>query len=589
MRESESFDAFYARTVADVTNRMHALADGDPQADHAIREAYARAYQQWFEVSGFRDADGWVLDAAKDAFERRRAQAGLAPAPAPAPARDSGSWPNMYREPHVPRQAPPADPDATVAPLASQPQAAPVDISPPVRTAGGLGRGETYAEPDTYEPYDEPQRSTGPSGPGRGRDRKALIAGITAVALVLVSAVAYLEFGRGHSNSPAAGTSAGAHAKKAAAPHALKAGQVGQLSAVPWSLVRTGWTLAELSGAGGSVTTFLVDPAGGRYNVAVTGNATLVAWSGNKAAALFATSSGSGTSYSLLALRTTPSLPLRPGTIAHLSLPANVTVTGFTQPEGLNLIAVQRGPARYKLQRYNLQGALQATLSSLALRPAVTVWAAACGPTCGAISSPDGDTAVWGITGDEMQLVDNAGGLIRRLHVPQSGSPPSCAPLGWWSSTEVLASCAVAAQPGASRLWLVPANGSPATPLTVASGSSAGAGVYTGAWQVDGKVYVTATSPAHCASAPSGPGSGRGILAATSTSGTPVTVQGTTGNYNGVVGSYNGQLLVIAQTGCTPESSSLMLFNPSSSSTQSLLSAPSGTAGVVAAVAYGSG
>jgi hypothetical protein len=89
MRESESFDAFYARTVADVTNRMHALADGDPQADHAIREAYARAYQQWFEVSGFRDAESWVLDAAKDAFERRRAQAGLAPAP--APARDSGT------------------------------------------------------------------------------------------------------------------------------------------------------------------------------------------------------------------------------------------------------------------------------------------------------------------------------------------------------------------------------------------------------------------------------------------------------------------------------------------------------------------
>src|SRR5580700_3876456 len=132
MRESESFDAFYARTVASVTSRMHALADGDPQADHAIREAYARAYQQWFEVSGFRDTEDWVLDAAKEAFERRRAQTGLAPAS--APAIDSGTWPNMYREPRVPRQAPavedpPADPDATMAGPGS---------SRPGRRAGGV-------------------------------------------------------------------------------------------------------------------------------------------------------------------------------------------------------------------------------------------------------------------------------------------------------------------------------------------------------------------------------------------------------------------------------------------------------------------
>jgi hypothetical protein len=577
MRESESFDAFYARTVADVTNRMHALADGDPQADHAIREAYARAYQQWFEVSGFRDAEAWVLDAAKDAFERRRAQAGLTPAP--APARDSGTWPNMYREPHVPRQAPPADPiadpDATVAPLASQPQAAPVDVAPPVRAAAGLGRAETYAEPETYEPYDEPQRRPGPPGPGRGRDRKALIAGISAVALVLVSAIAYLEFGRGHGNSPAAGASAGTQAKKAATPQALKAGQVGPLSAVPWSLVGSGWTLAELSGTGGAVTTFLVDPAGGRYTIAVTGSATLAAWSGNWKAALYETGSGTATSYSLLTLKT--------GTLTRLSLPANVTVTGFTRPDGINLVAVQQGAARYKLQRYDLEGVLQKTLSTIALRPSEPAWSNLCGSDCGALSAPDGDTAVWGITGDEMQLVDNAGGLIRRLHVPQSGSPPSCAPLSWWSSTDVLASCTDTAQPLATRLWLVPINGGTPTPLTVASGSPSGNGVYTGAWPAGGKVYVTATSSAQCPSAPSGPG-GLGILQATADSATPVSVPGTTGNHNAVLGSYNGRLLVLAQTGCSPVSSSLMWFNPSSETTQSLLAAPSGTAGVVAAV-----
>jgi hypothetical protein len=95
---------------------------------------------------------------------------------------------------------------------------------------------------------------------------------------------------------------------------------------------------------------------------------------------------------------------------------------------------------------------------------------------------------------------------------------------------------------------------------------------------------VTATSPAVCQSAPSGPGSGLGILQATADSATPVSVGGTTENLNRIVGSYNGQLLVLAETGCSPVSSSLMWFNPSSGATQSLLAAPSGTAGVVAAV-----
>ena len=57
VRVPETFDAFYARTVSTVTSQMHALAVGDPQADDAIREAYARAYQQWFEVSGDRTGD----------------------------------------------------------------------------------------------------------------------------------------------------------------------------------------------------------------------------------------------------------------------------------------------------------------------------------------------------------------------------------------------------------------------------------------------------------------------------------------------------------------------------------------------------
>jgi hypothetical protein len=612
MRETESFDAFYARTVASVTSRMHTLAGGDPQADHAIREAYARAYQQWFEVSGFRDAEDWVLDAAKDAFERRRAQVGLAPAP--APARDSGTWPNMYREPRVPRQAPaiadpPADPDATVAgpgsarlggpaggvaasPRASagqlpaapaeQGHAATADVFKPGQSAAGQARPEPYIA-DLF-PQADPD---GPAAPGRqrragtGGDRKALIAGLTAVALVVVSAAAYLVFGRGH-ETPAATGPSGAHATGPPPVRMLASGKVGQRSAVPWKLVGAGWTLAEFSGAGGSVTAFLVDPEGGRYDIAAWPAAvgtTLIAWSGNADTALYETSSGSSASYTLLSLQS--------GTITHLSLPAGVAVTGFTRPDGLNLIAVQQGPARYKLERYNLQGALQATLAVAARRPSQPPWTDVCGSGCGALSSPDGDTAVWGIVGDEMQLVDNAGGLIRRLHVPQSGTPPSCTPIRWWNSFSVLASCTAAAQPGATRLWLVPTDGTAPTPLTLASGSGSGAGFYTGAWRAAGGVYVTATSSAQCPSAPSGPG-GLGVLRLTAAgTAAAVSVPGSTGYRNGILGSDGPRLLVLAETGC-PGSSSLMWFNPSSGQATPLLTAPSGAAGVVAAVAYGS-
>ena len=76
MPDPESFDAFYGRTVWSLTSQMHELAGDDGLADHAIREAYAKAYQQWYQVSGYSDPEGWVLATARDAYERRSAEAG---------------------------------------------------------------------------------------------------------------------------------------------------------------------------------------------------------------------------------------------------------------------------------------------------------------------------------------------------------------------------------------------------------------------------------------------------------------------------------------------------------------------------------
>src|SRR5215469_7990627 len=97
MPGSESFDAFYARTMWSVTSQMHALAGEDSAADHAIREAYARAYQQWYEIADNPDTEGWVLAVAKEAYARRRPQAAAQPPQHAATGQDSLSWPGLYR------------------------------------------------------------------------------------------------------------------------------------------------------------------------------------------------------------------------------------------------------------------------------------------------------------------------------------------------------------------------------------------------------------------------------------------------------------------------------------------------------------
>jgi hypothetical protein len=659
MRESESFDAFYARTVANVTSQMHALAAGDPQADHAIREAYARAYQQWFEVSGYRDTETWVLDVAKDLYARRRAQAGFAPSPAQQP--DNGTWPGMYRpvapqQPAQPRQWD-GDPASTISPGSARPASpdprqaggpAAVPANSPGFPANGPGypanppgfAAETAARAADNRAADnrgfdvfatasagsgaaagslpttafEPgggQAGAGHGGPGladpfwqgshpsqpitqaqrpglssqvrsavgtlqgsSGSKKRIAIGAV--VVVVVVAVVSYLAFGQGHSPAKTA-SGPGVHAHAKPPIQMLPAGQVGSRTAIPWSLVGPGWALAEYStaqaGSGSSAaTTYLVDSEGGRYLVRAwpaASTATLMAWSGDAHMALYDNGNGG---YSVLNVVT--------GQVTTLSLPASVTVSGFTRPHGLNLLAVQLGPATDKLERYNLAGGYQATLSYMARRGQPT-WLGT------ALSSPDGDTAVWGVTGDEMQLVDNAGGLIRRLHVPASGNPPSCTPISWWDSYTVLASCSTAGaglQPGETRLWLVPVTGAAATPLSAPSGSGSGDGFYNGAWRAGGQVYATATSSAACPSAASGPG-GLGILRLAGSGPTPISVPATTSNRNAVIGAAAGDLIVVAQTAC-PGSSSLLSFNPATGSARTLLAAQPGEAGVISAVAY---
>ena len=618
MPESESFDAFYARTVWNVTSQMHALAGQDSAADHAIREAYAQAYQQWYQIADLPDSESWVLAAAKEAYQRRRPEAAATPTAPTATGRDSFSWPGLYR-PRSPAGTP-ADPAATIgSPLLGMP-ATPTagNAGRPAALAGGLASasagppgsdhadrasqggvgvvpgptngvtaalpGAGYAAPPTGPA--SPRQPGRPAGPGsRGR----MIALAVAVALIVAGGVVYLVTASHPARPPAKTNATTRHQGQVMLP----AGKSGTITAIPWSLVEKaqGWTLAEVSSAPagtsqpGAVTTYLVDPEGGRYTIQTSSPSItpqLLAWSGNGFYALFAVpagSAGSDATYEILSLHS--------GAITQLQLPQGVTAVGFSRPDGQNIVAVKTNPDAFKLQRYDLQGTFQATIGQLPRKPTSPQWAPGCVTECGALSSPDGTTDVWGVSGDEMQLVGNAlpEKVITRLKVPGGDF---CVPLAWQDDATVLASCSVTGQPSASQLWLVPTNGGQPTPVTSPAGSATGAGFATGAWQgAGGATYVTVTSFNECQEAASGPGG----LAVVPVSGQslqqPITVQGgATNNHNSVVSVSGGKLLVLAQTSC-PGTSSLLEVDPSTGAATTMLAGQAGQVGVLAAVPYG--
>jgi hypothetical protein len=431
-------------------------------------------------------------------------------------------------------------------------------------------------------------RLLGGPAPGVLSSRRNLIA-VTASAAVLVAGVIVYALG-GHGSSPGAPPGASAKAPAKPTAHMLPAGQTGGRAAIPWSLLGPGWTLAEVSTAqpnangaatgGGQSMIYLVDPEGGKYRIQATtgsGSLDLLAWSGDGKTALYDAggAAGGAAAFGLLTLAS--------GQVTPLQLPAGVTAIGFTRPDGLNILAVRQKGGKYRLERYSLDGTHQATIGWLP-RPAGALDRL----QGNALSSPAGDTAVWGVSGDEMQLVRNTGGLIRRLRVPGAGSPPSCTPISWWSSHTVLAYCNAAGSPGTGQLWLVPDNGSQANLLTGPSGSTSGIGDLTGAWQAGGAVYITSTTSAQCTTAASGPTGQQVLLVGPGGTQTPVAIRGSTNHHATVVAGVGRRLLVLAQTSC-PGTSSLIWVDTSTHTAQTVLTAPASEVGVVDAVPYGSG
>ena len=362
-------------------------------------------------------------------------------------------------------------------------------------------------------------------------------------------------------------------AQTVAADRVLGAGQAGSRAQVPWGKVGPGWTLAMFSASqggegvrptSGPSTLYLVSPAGVRYSLftwparSPRSGWSLVDWSGDVSRALFTVGPAFGS--------TTPGhvyqLQLRTGAVTGFTLPARVSAVGYTRPDGLNILA-EKGTAmslnsKVTLQRYDLAGRLQKTLATVT-------------DLGGAAYQPAGaELAAGSLRG--LELISNAGGVIRSLPVPGAGS--GCNVVRWWTPATVLASCSAEPVSAGPRLWLVPASGVAPTALTpVRNGHGFDSGDFN-AWQLSSGLYldgygacgtlVIGRQPAH------GPEQ-------------MISVPGAASSL--IVNATSSRLLVERINGCMP-GVSLVWFNPVTRALTVVIPVRGHQIGVVGAVPY---
>ena len=381
-----------------------------------------------------------------------------------------------------------------------------------------------------------------------GRLAGALAAGVLAVGAIGLSATA----------GAAATTATAAHATASTVEATAQA-----RAQVPWSKVGPGWVLADYTaGSAGKtapVTLYLISPAGVRYSMHTwSGRGTtpyLIAWSGDKTRALLGLA---GSQYEQLTLSTGK---LTVGRLAGQALP-----TGYTLPDGQDILGVTEGVSSGRLTgtvaRYSLAGKLLKVLTRGE-------------DETSAVYAPNGTAlAVSGAKG--LELVSNAGGVIRSLPVPGTDPSFGCDPSRWWNATTVLVEC-LAKGWSTPRLWLVPANGSKPVPLTPQRKSGPDLGDI-GAWQLSSGLYVQGLT---------GCGTMGIFRQAANGSVKQENLPQASYDNNQVVTALGARLLVHARTAC-PGSSSLLWFNPATHAEQWLLRTPGSDAGVIGVVAYNS-
>jgi TolB protein len=258
----------------------------------------------------------------------------------------------------------------------------------------------------------------------------------------------------------------------------LAAGQQGLGSAIPWSEVGTGWSVAiwNPGSASAASTVFVVDPAGGRYAAASLPASLsypqISDWSGDKQRVLITSmepGTGGGTVVTDIDLAT--GATVGNFVVGGAGLQSNIT---FSKPDGLAILAgsyASQGGQPVSWHRYSPSGAVEQTF------PGTFPKVGKAGGT--ALYTPDGTQIVIGAT-NGLAVVENTGAVVGELPIP--GASNGCDVLRWWQPGQALALCATSS---GSTFWAVPTSGG--APIAIDSVLHAAP---FNVWQANGTLYA---------------------------------------------------------------------------------------------------
>jgi hypothetical protein len=276
--------------------------------------------------------------------------------------------------------------------------------------------------------------------------------------------------------------------------HPIARGKVGLRSAVPWSEVGPGWSVAlwgpakppsgigvptpagQLSLANERDTLFLIDPQGGRYRIVTlppSGNGTtyLSGWSiKGRQVLVMSTQSPSPqpnvTEVSLVSGRS-------------LALPGYDLGVGYSNPDGQSILANSSISGNVStLSVLSLNGKDEVNFPSTLPGPGIYNGAFS--------SSPNGSEIAMGKSTGNFALFSKGGKFVRSLSVPNT---KLCNLSRWWSETELLVSCPPSGS-AINTLWLVPTSGAAPTAFTEPGPTNGPDLGDEGAWQVGRAVYL---------------------------------------------------------------------------------------------------
>lgn len=216
------------------------------------------------------------------------------------------------------------------------------------------------------------------------------------------------------------------------APALLGANQQADRSAIPWSQVDAGWTVALWTAVTLTkeqdqvpvrpLTVYLVNPIGGRYLITtLNGNykLKLTDWSTDVRTALLVRRGDKSSEVIRLDLST--------GKTQSFAAAGQVRLAKFTKPSGAAILLDRDGAG---IERVGLSGAHQLTYPKARTTEEFV-------GTNHLLSSPDGRTLV--LAANHGLVVRSENGTLRRTIAPAGTS--ACSPVSWWDANSVLAAC----------------------------------------------------------------------------------------------------------------------------------------------------